>query len=371
MLYTCSPRPGTHLPAARRAVRKTAGPVIDIHCHILSPAAVELVAQAGLTHDEPQVRFSNEATRAVNKAQAETVRPQLTSVERRLADMDKMGVDIQAISPAPPQYYYWTPPEVGRDVARLINDNIAATVAKHPDRLVGLGTVPMQAPEFAVAEMERLVRELGLRGVELCTNVAGAELSEEQFRPVFAKAEELGILIFLHPSGFTDGRRLAQHYFSNVIGNPLDSTVAVSHLIFAGVLDTYPGLKICVAHGGGFLPAYAGRMDHAHGARSDCRLCIEHKPSHYLKKMYFDTIVFEPGQLEYLVGTYGSDHILMGTDYPFDMGMYEPVQFVGDAKLTAADKAAILGGNAARLLKLKRQQPVSRSRPRLQPGTDR
>ena len=365
MLYTCSPpserNPRSH-PAARRDARKVAGPVIDIHCHILTPAAAELVAHAGLVHDEPQARFSNEATRAVNKAQAESVRPQLTSVERRLADMDRMGVDIQAISPAPPQYYYWTPPEVGRDVTRLINDNIAGTVAKHPDRLVGLGTVPMQAPEFAVAEMERVVKELGLRGVELCTNVAGAELSEERFRPVFAKAEELGILIFLHPSGFTEGRRLSQHYFSNVIGNPLDSTVAVSHLIFGGVLDAYPRLKVCVAHGGGFLPAYAGRMDHAHGARSDCRLCIKHKPSHYLGKMYFDTIVFEPGQLEYLAKAYGSDHILMGTDYPFDMGMYEPVQFVSGAKLTAADKAAILGGNAARLLKLKQRGPQPASR---------
>ena len=356
MLYTCSPRPGRHLSAARRDARKTAGPVIDIHCHILTPAAAERVAQAGLVHDEPQARFSNEETRAVNKAQAETVRPQLTSIERRLADMDRMGVDIQAISPAPPQYYYWTPPEVGRDVTRLINDNIAATVARHPDRLVGLGTVPMQAPDFAVAEMERLVKELDLRGIELCTNVAGAELSDEQFRPVFAKAEELGILIFLHPSGFTEGRRLSRHYFSNVIGNPLDSTVAVSHLIFGGVLDAHPRLKVCVAHGGGFLPAYAGRMDHAHRARSDCRLCIKRKPSSYLRKMYFDTIVFEPGQLEYLVETYGSDHILMGTDYPFDMGMYKPVQFVGGAKLTATDKAAILGGNAARLLKLKQNR---------------
>jgi aminocarboxymuconate-semialdehyde decarboxylase len=359
MLYSCHPAPARPVPARRAATRHdarlTASPVIDIHCHIVSPAAAELVRRAGLTAHEPTARFSNEPTRAVNKAQGETVYPMLTSVERRLADMDRMGVDIQAISPAPPQYFYWTPPEVGRDVTRVINDNIAATVAKHPDRLVGIGTVPMQAPEFAVVELERLVKKLGLRGVELCTNVDGAELSEEKFRPVFAKAEELGILVFLHPSGFTEGRRLSDHYFINVIGNPLDSTVAVSHLIFGGVMDAHPRLKVCVAHGGGFLPAYAGRMDHAHGARSDCRLCIKRKPSWYLRKMYFDTIVFEPGQLEYLVETYGSDHILMGTDYPFDMGMYKPRQFVNGAKLTASARKAILGGNAARLLKLKKR----------------
>ncbi len=364
MLYSCHPAPTRATPnrpasvrraAARGDARKSASPVIDIHCHIVAPAATELVRRAGLTAHEPTARFSNEPTRAVNKAQSETVHPMLTSVERRLADMDRMGVDIQAISPAPPQYFYWTPPEVGRDVTRIINDNIAATVARHPDRLVGIGTVPMQAPEFAVAELERLVRKLGLRGVELCTNVDGQELSEAKFRPVFAKAEELGILVFLHPSGFTEGRRLSDHYFINVIGNPLDSTVAVSHLIFGGVMDAHPKLKVCVAHGGGFLPAYAGRMDHAHGARSDCRLCIKRKPSWYLRKMYFDTIVFEPGQLEYLVETYGSDHILMGTDYPFDMGMYKPRQFVAGAKLTAGARKAILGGNAARLLKLKKK----------------
>ncbi|WP_296332405.1 amidohydrolase family protein [Reyranella sp.] len=358
MLYTCDPSPRRLAAAAKRGARRTSGPVIDIHCHIVSPEAAALVAASGIAPDEPMGRFSNEATRAVQKAQTETVRPMLTSVERRIADMDKMGVDIQAISPAPPQYFYWTPPELGRDAARLINDNIAATVARHPDRLVGLGTVPMQAPEFAVAELERAVKTLGLRGVELCTNVAGADLSEQKFRPVFAKAEELGVLVFLHPNGFPDGRRFSEHYFSNVIGNPLDSTVAVSHLIFGGVLDAYPKLKVCVAHGGGFLPAYAGRMDHAHGARSDCRLCIKKKPSWYLKKMYFDTIVFEESQLEYLVKTYGSDRILMGTDYPFDMGMYEPIEFVSGAKLTASDKQAILGGNAARLLKLKSKRPV-------------
>lgn len=361
MLYTCHPaatlKPGVRRAAARPTARRVASPVIDIHCHIVSPAASQLVQRSGEVPDEPMLKFSNDATRAVGHAQTETVRPQLTSVDRRLADMDKMGVDIQAISPAPPQYFYWTSPELGRDAARLINDNIADTVARHPDRLVGLGTVPMQHPKFAVAELERLVRKLGLRGVELCTNVAGAELSDAKFRPVFAKAEELGVMVFLHPNAFTEGRRLSDHYFSNVIGNPLDSTIAVSHLIFGGVLDAYPKLKVCVAHGGGFLPAYAGRMDHAHGARSDCRLCIKKKPSWYLRKMFFDTIVFDESQLKYLVETYGSDHILMGTDYPFDMGMYEPVEFVNGTKsLSAADRQAILGGNAARLLKLGRKK---------------
>src|SRR5258708_2103975 len=265
--------------------------------------------------------------------------------------MDRLGIDMQAISPAPPQYYYWTPPELGRQTSRIINDNIAEIVAGNPDRFVGIGTVPLQAPELAVAELERMVKELNLRGVEICTNVAGAELSEPRFRPFFAKVEELGILVFMHPNGFTEGRRLSEHYFINIIGNPLDSTVAVSHLIFGGVLDAYPRLKICVAHGGGFLPAYSGRSDHGHGARSDARTAITRDPTSYLKKLYFDSIVFTHHQLEYLASVWGSDHILLGSDYPFDMAEPDPVGFIARATgLTTPDKAAILGPNAPHLL---------------------
>ena len=157
----------------------------------------------------------------------------------------------------------------------------------------------------------------------------------------------------MHPNGFTEGRRLSDHYFINIIGNPLDSTVAVAHLIFGGVLDAHPRLKICVAHGGGYLPAYAGRIDHGHGARPDARSVIKKKPTSYLKKLYFDTIVFTHEQLEHLARVWGSDHLLLGSDYPFDMAEPDPVGFVTGAKLSPADKAAILGGNAAKLLKVR------------------
>jgi aminocarboxymuconate-semialdehyde decarboxylase len=357
MLYSCSPAAAHAMRVAAKRSRRSAAPrrhfTVDIHCHVFTPEA-ERLAQPGFRPDyEPMVRHASEATREVNRQQQETIRGKLTSVETRLADMDRLGIDVQAISPAPPQYYYWAPAELGRDTARHINNRIAEIVAGHPDRFVGMGTVPMQASELAVAELERMVRELGLRGVEICTNVAGSELSEQRFRPFFAKAEELGILIFMHPNGFTEGRRLAEHYFINLIGNPLDSTVAVSHLIFGGVLDAYPGLKICVAHGGGFLPAYSGRSDHGHGARSDARSVIARSPTSYLKRLYFDSIVFTHHQLEYLAGTWGSDHVLLGSDYPFDMAEPDPVGFVAGAKrLSSADKAAIMGRNAAKLLKI-------------------
>jgi len=349
MFYSCSPAVSRHAPL--RARRGGKHRTVDIHCHVLTPEAVALVKDVFDPTREPTLVFANEATKAVNRKQEETIRSQLTSVETRLRDMDKAGIDIQAISPSP-QYYYWAEPELGREAARLVNNRIAEIVAAHPDRFVGLGTVPLQAPALAVAELERMVKELGLRGVEIGTNVAGAELSEERFRPFFAKAQELDILIFMHPAGFTQGQRLADHYFINVIGNPLDTTVAVSHLIFGGVLDAYPKLKICLAHGGGYAAAYSGRFDHAHSARSDCRRLIKQRPTSYLKKLYFDTIVFTHHQLEYLTSLYGSDHIILGTDYPYDMALPNAVRFVESAKLGTADKAAILGGNAARLLKI-------------------
>ena len=353
MFYSCSS--GATAPVTVRGeaghCSRTNRLTVDLHCHMYVPAAADAVAEVFDMETDGLHRFSNAATRDVNARQSGTIHEQLTSVERRLADMDRMGVDVQAVSPVPLQYYYALPPDMGRTVTRLINDEIAAVAAAHPDRFVGLGSLPMQDPQMAVAELERVMGDLGFKGIELCTNVNGAELSTERFRPVFAKAEDLGALIFLHPNGFSDGGRLADHYFINVIGNPLDSTVAVSHLIFDGVLDRFPGLKICVAHGGGFLPAYSGRIDHAHAAREDCRRCIDQPPGHYLRRLYFDTVVFTEHQLEYLAGLYGSDHIVLGTDYPFDMGMYDPVGFVdGAAALTDADKEAIVGGNAARLL---------------------
>jgi aminocarboxymuconate-semialdehyde decarboxylase len=359
MFFSCSPVAAQSRPTvvrSRRGVQKHF--TVDIHCHVETPEATDLVR--GARHPpEAAMQFSNDATREVNRQQQINIQTAITSVAARLKHMDRTGIDIQAISTGPGQYYYWAEPDLGRQTARLINENIARICADHPDRFVGLATVPLQAPDFAVAELERAVKELGLRGVEICTNVNGEELSAPKFRPFFAKAEELGILIFMHPSGFTHGQRLSDHYFINVIGNPLDSTVAVHHLIFDGVLEDHPGLKIVVAHGGGYLPAYSGRIDHAHGARTDCRRVIKKKPTSYLKKLYFDTIVFTHHQLEYLAQQYGSSHILLGTDYPYDMALPNAVRFVEGADLGAADKAAMLGLNAAKLLKIKPPKPAA------------
>jgi aminocarboxymuconate-semialdehyde decarboxylase len=327
--------------------------IIDIHCH-LGVAEAETMVGPHYPKDRPGPNdFMPPLTREVHLEQVKTIQQRLTMPEYRLQDMDRLGIDIQAISPSPIQYYYWAEAELGRAVTRMINDRIAEVVAGHPDRFVGMGTVPMQAPELAVAEMRRCVSELGMRGIEIATNVDGCDLSDPKFRPFFAAAEELDVLIFIHPHHFTHPERLTHHYFNNVIGNPLESTIAVSHLIFGGVLERYAGLKICVAHGGGYLAAYPGRMDHAFRARCDCREHISRPPTEYLKKLYFDTMVFEPDQLGFLVEKYGADHVVMGTDYPFDMGEPQPVALVEKVpSLSDADRQQILGGNAARLLKI-------------------
>jgi aminocarboxymuconate-semialdehyde decarboxylase len=248
---------------------------------------------------------------------------------------------------------YSLDPELGRKTARAINENLAAIVQKHPDRFVALADVPLQAPDAAAEELEYCVKRLGFRGVEIGTNVAGREISRG--RDVFwAKVQALDVMVFMHPNGFTGGERLSDHYFINIIGNPLDSTVAIAHLVFDGILEKFPKLKIVSAHGGGYVSHYPARMDHAWSARVDPRTVLKRKPRQSLAKLYFDTIVFDREQLRHLVNLWGADHIVVGTDYPYDMGWYDPRGFVdGCTFLKDADKARIMGLNAARLLKIK------------------
>jgi len=266
-----------------------------------------------------------------------------------------MGLDAQVISPAPGQCYYDLPAEIGVKAARLVNQGVAEIMAAAGQRIpAAMGSVPLGAGgEAAAVELEYAVRTLGLKGVEVLAHVGEKELSDPSLEPFWAKAEALGAIVFIHPASFTEPRRFTKYYFSNVIGNPLDTTMALHYLIFDGVLERYPNLKIIASHGGGFLPAYSGRMDHAWGARSDAHGTLPHPPSHYLKKIYLDTIVFTPEQLGYLVDAFGAGHILLGTDYPYDMGEYDPLGHIASVtSLSNADRTAIAGGNAKTLLGL-------------------
>lgn len=324
--------------------------VVDIHCHLNIKAADNIV-QASYPGPPPGIHeFSSEKTNEVNKAQFCSIGATLNNIELRINDMDRLGIDVQVISPNPGQYFYYTDADTGLAAAQAVNDGIAEAVATNPERFVGMGTVPMQNIEMAIAEMRRCVQELNLRGIEISTNVNGKDLHHEELRSFFAAAEALGVLLFIHPLGFTHAHRMKEYYFNNLIGNPLESTLAVGHLIFGGVLDRYPDLKICVAHGGGYIPGYWGRMDHGWRARADCSEDCKHLPSSYLKKLWFDTLVFDTEQLDSLVRTLGSDRLCLGTDYPFDMAEPDPINF--HQHLSDDDKAKILGINAAQLLGL-------------------
>jgi len=356
MLFTCAPYdPAGGRARPRKTVkRRSTTLTVDLHCHVHTPAADDIARQSQVPPPDPLVRHGSERTAERQKELRRELDRKLTSIGQRLKDMDKMGIDVQAISTSPMQYYYRIEPDLGRQSARAINENLAEIVGKHPDRFVALGTLPMQEPELAQQELEHCMTTLGFRGIELGTNVRGAELSDARFERLWQRAEALGAVVFLHPSGFTDTSRLREHFLTNVIGNPLDTTYALSHLVFGGVLERYPKLKIVAAHGGGYLGHYPARMDHAYRVRPECHDHIKRPPSYSMKKIYFDTMVFSEVQLQHLVNLWGADRVVIGTDYPYDMGYYKPVDFVqGTKTLSRSEKEAILGGTAAKLLRLK------------------
>ena len=356
MMYRCSPAASGSSSSIVKKKNKSLR--VDIHCHYANPEAAAKVAHLNPGQHEPSVKYANALTREVNVKQMQERAPKLSNIEVRLKDMDRMGIDIQAVSPAPNQTYYWTDPGQGAELARMVNERIAQIVAQHPDRFVGLGTVPLQDPDLAVSELNYCVKKLGLRGVEINPSVNGMDLSDGRLalEKFFAKVQELDVILFMHPIGFTQGERLLDHYFNNVIGNPLETTVAASHLIFDGVMERHPKLKVVLPHGGGYLAHYWARMDHGWKARPDCRTVIKQKPSSHLEKFYFDTITFDRGMLEQEVARFGADHVLLGTDYPYDMGVDDPVGFIdGAKKLSKKDKEQIMGGNAAKLLKIARR----------------
>jgi aminocarboxymuconate-semialdehyde decarboxylase len=323
---------------------------IDIHSHVGVARAAQLVAPHLGPNANPLVQFADAETKALSAKQEADIRAR-ASIDQRMTDLDTMGIDLQVVSPPPPQCYYHVPIDIAVEAARLVNDGIAEFCAQRPDRLVPFGSVPMPDGNEAAKELERCSKKLGFKGVLILTNVAGRELSDPAFAPFWKKAEELGTLVVIHPNGFTEAGRLTRFYFNNVIGNPLETTIALHYLIFDGVLERHPKLKILAVHGGGYLGGYSGRIDHAWGARSDSHGALPHPPTTYLKRIFFDTVVFTPHQLAELVRQFGVDHVVMGTDYPFDMADYDPIGHVASVdSFDASTIAAIAGKNTQRLL---------------------
>ncbi|MFZ0853375.1 MAG: amidohydrolase family protein [Hyphomicrobiaceae bacterium] len=315
---------------------------VDIHAHCAVPEALALM---NLKLGGPGLRpdLDTEAELAV-----------------RLQAMDEKGVDVEALSINP--NWYGVDREIAQKVINIQNERLAEVCAKHSERFVAFATVALQFPDLAAAQLEDGVKKFGLRGVAIGGNVAGLEISDAKFNPFWAKAEQLGILVFIHPQGDGAPAQLQQRfkgngYLNNVIGNPLETTIALSHLIFEGTLDRYPGLKICAAHAGGYLPSYAGRFDRGCPTRPD--LCpggthgsIKKTPSEYLKELYYDSMVFRPEGVRHLVAEVGASQLMLGTDFPYPWTTTAVDLILKTPGLSDDDKVAILGGNAAKLLGL-------------------
>jgi aminocarboxymuconate-semialdehyde decarboxylase len=267
--------------------------------------------------------------------------------------MDEQGIDVQVLSINP--FWYGADRDLARRIIAVQNERLAAIGAAYPDRFMALASISLQHPDLAVEQLSEAVATHHLRGAAIGGSVNGEELSSPKFEPFWARAEQLGAVVFIHPQGIPDIRARVQGngFLSNVIGNPLETTLALSHLIFEGTLDKYPNLKICAAHGGGYLPSYAARSDHGCITfPANCTRTLKKKPTEYLKQMYFDSLVFTGEGLRHLVAECGASQIVVGTDYPFPWTSTAVDHVLTTPGLSDADKTAILGGNLTRLLRI-------------------
>jgi aminocarboxymuconate-semialdehyde decarboxylase len=282
----------------------------------------------------------------------------MSDTATRLAAMDAQGIDIEALSINP--YWYKADRDAAAELIKIQNETLINFCAANPDRFTAFATAALQFPDLAAQQLEHAVKQLGFRGVGVGGSVAGQELADPKFHPFWAKCEQLGVLVFMHPLGTRElepsGRLGGSGLLTNTIGNPLETTIALSHLIFEGTLDRFPGLKICAAHGGGFLPSYANRSDAVIRTFPNRVGPLPKKPpTAYLRdgQLFFDTIVFTPEALRHLIAETGPGQIMIGTDYPFPWTATEIDLLLATPGLTDAERTAILGGTAARLMGLK------------------
>jgi len=306
---------------------------IDVHAHCIVPDAAKVINHP---LEAPALLWSN--------------------VDDRIAHMDKSGVDVEALSINP--FWYRAERDAAAELIRIQNETLTEFCAAQPDRFVAFATAALQFPDLAAEQVEHAVKKLGFRGVGVAGSVAGQDVANPKFYPFWAKCEELGVLVFMHPLGTRElepsGRLAGNGLLTNTIGNPLETTIALSHLIFEGTLDRFPGLKICGAHAGGYLPSYAARSDEMCRNRPDqCSVPLKKKPSEYLRQLYFDSMVFTPEGLRHLIAEVGVGQIVMGTDYPFPWTTTSVDHILEMPGLSDADRIAMLGETASKLLGIK------------------
>ena len=325
---------------------------IDIHAHYVPPDSLKVASEIG--KGQGLTLAKNERGRAVlsrdGKPFLTELKAEFTDLDLRLSIMDQQGVDMQVLSPASSYFFYWMAAEESLEYAQWLNDHLSDAVATHPKRLVALGSAPMQEPAKAALELERAVTQLGLRGVEVASNINGRYFDDPSFNPFWETAQALDALIFVHPNQVVGAERMKDYNLANLIGNPTDTSLAIAKLIFGGVLERYPRLKFLLAHAGGFLPYTWGRLDRGYRIQDSATAKISKPPSEYIKRLHFDTITHSSMALEYLVANFGAENVLLGSDYPYDMGDPEPVASLSQSKIGAAERALISSANACRVL---------------------
>lgn len=326
---------------------------IDGHRHIIYPQAE---AEAAKMDPVKAVNIypvdARDKSEAINRQKGPEWNRKMQDFDENLADLKAAGLDAGVLQPTQTMFFYWAEPAAAADLARMVNEFTAAGVRKHPDHFIGLATVPLQDTDLAVRELNYAVEELHLKGVVTGSNVNGHGFDEERFEPFFAKVAELDIPIFVHPSNPAGVERVKQYYLINFLAYPLESAILAGQLVFGGVLDRHPSLKICLSHAGGVLPFLLGRLEHGQSVRPEANEHCRHPFTHYLKNFYVDTITFRPDTLRFVLGLMPEGHVFAGTDYPYDMADLDPV---GSVRLAVAEKSLqeeILGRNLGRVLRI-------------------
>ncbi len=321
--------------------------IIDVHAHLMLPEMYAITGPHSMfVKSNTDPTMSEEARRGVRDREAVLV-ARMSDVTERIAQMDAAGVDMQVLSSSlVQQSTYWAEPKESLRLERMLNDRMASAVAANPERLIGLGGVPLAAPALAVAELKRCMRELGLAGVGISTTARNMELGDPELRPFLEKAEELGAVVYIHPAGNTDAR-FEKWYLWNSIGQAFEEAMAIASLMYEGILDAFPQLKICISHGGGYMPYYMGRIARNYVEKPATRVNMKKSPAEYLRMLYYDSCVYETEVLEALVKRVGADRVVLGSDYP--VGEPKPVAFVESSALTAGEKDKVIALNAAKL----------------------
>jgi aminocarboxymuconate-semialdehyde decarboxylase len=324
---------------------------IDTHTHILTLETAALIGKAA--PNAPVTITPIDADGAVLDVAGTAYRVFPTGgfdIVRRLKDMDASGVDVHVLSATPQTYLYNLGDELSATVAAIQNDQMAKHIAAHPGRFMGFATLPMASPTRAADELKRAITTLGLRGAMFASNVKGVNLDDPSLEPLWATAQELGAFMFVHPNNIAGADRLKSYYLANLIGNPLDTTIAAACLYFGGVMDRYPKVKVMLAHGGGFTPYQAARWEHGWAVRPEPKKKIKSQPQNIAGRFIYDTILHSAKTLEAMIGLVGADRVMLGSDYPYDMGLTDCVSHVRGLKISDIDTASILSGNFERFL---------------------